>query len=421
MTEKGVYAGLVEAQPVDGGKCRMDSGTFKVAQRTVGHGEAGVVCGTLILPEGLSPGGAVAFRRGRIEWVGLESELPSAYQARPVARAAYVGPGLIDLHLHGSGGHEVMSADPKDWAELARFLAAHGTTAFLATTLSATREALVSVARATASYVETAAEDGAELLGLHLEGPYVNPAKAGAQAPDVLRPLDLAEVERLQELSGGRVRLLTLAPELARAEDLQSLRRQGIRLSAGHSGATYDEARQAFTNGVDQVTHLFNAMPPLGHREPGLAGAALATSGVYAQLILDLVHVHPAVARLAIRAKGPGEIVLITDALSVSGLPPGRYSWDERPVDVRREAVYLVNGPLAGSNLTLLQAVHMAAGLGLPLAEAWRMASLTPAQALGLDQRKGQLLPGYDADLLLLEADLSLTGVLCRGCWVGTS
>ena len=383
----------------------------------------GVVCGTLVLPEGLLEAGAVAFRQGWIDWVGPERDLPADYREWPAARAAYVGPGLIDLHLHGSGGHDVMSGNPEDLAALARFLAAHGTTAFLATTLSATREALEAVARAAGAYPackEAPTEDGtgcigAEFLGLHLEGPYLNPAKAGAQAPGVLRPLDLDEVGRLQQLSGGLVRLLTLAPELARREDLRALRSQGIRLSAGHSAATYAEAQEAFAAGVDQGTHLFNAMPPLGHREPGLAGAILEAPGVYAQLILDFAHVHPAVARLAIRAKGPDETLLITDALALSGLPPGRYTWDGRPVEVRPDAIHLVAGPLAGSNLTLLRAVRNAVSLGLPLADAWRMASLTPARALGLDGRKGRLAPGCDADLLLLGVDLAVAGVLCGG------
>lgn len=373
---------------------------------------AQVACGTLVLPEGLLEAGAVAFRQGRIDWVGPERDLPAGYREWPTVRAAYVGPGLIDLHLHGSGGHEVMSGKPEDLTALARFLAAQGTTAFLATTLSATREALEAVARAAAAYRSSA---GAEFLGLHLEGPYLNPAKAGAQAPGVLRPLDLAEVERLQGLSGGLVRLLTLAPELARAEDLQALRRQGIRLSAGHSAATYTEAQEAFAAGVEQGTHLFNAMPPLGHREPGLAGAILEAPEVYAQLILDFAHVHPAVAHLTIQAKGPEKTLLITDALALSGLPPGRYTWDGRPVEVRPDAIRLVDGPLAGSNLTLLQALRNAVSLGFPLSDSWRMASLTPARALGLDGRKGRLVPGCDADLLLLGEDLSLAGVYCRG------
>lgn len=394
---------------------------------------AGLVRGTLILPDGLLPQGAVAFRDGRIAWVGREAELPAEWRgeaaeqagqagrAERAGRAEYVAPGLVDVHLHGSGGYDVMSGDPEHLAGLSRFLAERGTTAFLATTLSAPPEVLEQVARAagaswtahpSASALATA---GAELLGLHLEGPYLNPAKAGAHAPATLRPLDREEVARLQRLSGGSVRLITLAPELARAEDLRDLRTQGIRLSAGHSQATCAEAQEAFRAGVDEGTHLFNAMPPLGHREPGLAGAVLATDGVFAQLILDFVHVHPAVAKVAIRAKGPGQVLLVTDALSLTGLPSGRYQWDGRPVEVRPDAIYLVDGPLAGSNLTLLEAVHHAVDLGFTLPEAWRMASLTPARALGLEGRKGNLTPGTDADLLLLGGDLSLQGVYCRG------
>jgi N-acetylglucosamine-6-phosphate deacetylase len=243
----------------------------------------------------------------------------------------------------------------------------------------------------------------------------LNPGKAGAHNPEFIRPFSLAEVIELQRASGDAVRCITLAPELVEPEGCQALHALDIRISAGHSMADYEQATSAFRHGVQRGTHLFNAMPPLDHRAPGLAGAVLDAEDVFAELILDYCHVHPAVARMVIRVKGSGRVVLVTDALPLSGLVLGRYVWDNRAVELTAQGIFLVGGPLAGSNLSLLGAVRHAVELGFPLAQAWRMASLTPAQAAGLDCRKGALAPHLDADLLLFSADLSLQKVYCRG------
>lgn len=374
--------------------------------------------GALVLPDRLLPDGAVVVEGEAQVWVGAAGELPAPWHDLRATHADLIAPGLVDEHLHGSYGIDVLTAGSAELLTLAQRLAASGTTAFLATTVSAGPEALRGVARqvsAARAAEGSPAPPAAELVGLHLEGPFLNPAKAGAHAVDRLRRIDLEEVAALQELSGGAVRLMTIAPELATPEQLGALLTQGVRLSAGHSQATFTQAAAAFAAGVTSATHLFNAMPPLGHREPGLAGAALTTPGVFAELILDFVHVHPAAAELAIRAKGPEGIVLITDALPVAGLAPGQYAWDGRQVELNAQAVYLPGGTLAGSNLSLLQAVRNAVHLGFPLPEAVAMASFNPARALGLERRKGRLSPGLDADLLLLTADLRLTGVFCRG------
>lgn len=379
-----------------------------------------VAGGTLVLEDRLLPEGAVVIVGARQVWVGPVAELPASWRDLPRRHAAFIAPGLIDEHLHGSFGIEVLTAGPEALLDLAGRLAATGTTSFLATTVSAGEEALHLAARnvAAAQARQTGrgpAGAGAELLGLHLEGPALNPEKAGAHAPDRLRPVSPPELAALQHLSHGAVRLMTLAPELVTADLLSALLALGIRLSAGHSQATFAQAQAAFAAGVTHVTHLFNAMPPLGHREPGLAGAALTDPNVFAELILDFVHVHPAAAELAIRAKGTEGIVLITDALAVAGLPPGRQTWDGRTVEVTKEAVFLPDGTLAGSTLSLHQAVRNAVKLGFALPAAVAMASYHPARGLGLSDRKGRLAAGLDADLLLLTADLTLAGVYCRG------
>ena len=264
-------------------------------------------------------------------------------------------------------------------------------------------------------------EGGATILGAYLEGPYLNPAKAGAQDPALIRPAGRAEAGRLLDL--GVIRVLVLAPEV---EDnhwlIAEAAARGLTVSAGHTDATYDQALQAVEAGVRHVTHAFNAMRPLGHREPGMLGAALVLPELRCELVADNVHVHPAVMRLLFAAKGPAGVVLVSDSLRATGLPEGAYTVGDRPVFAMDGAIRLADGTLAGSVLTLDQALHnLQAATGRPLAELWPAASRNAAQAIGVDDAKGSLEPGKDADLVLLDPALKVVVTVVEGSIVYSS
>ncbi|MGE5623629.1 MAG: N-acetylglucosamine-6-phosphate deacetylase [Methanocella sp.] len=375
-----------------------------------------MVNGEAVTPGGTIPAAAIVCEGRKILWVGAEKDLPEEYRDGSVVDAlgGFILPGLIDLHLHGSGGFDVMAASPETLSALGAYLAAAGTTAWLATTMTASAEHLAQVARAVGAHDTAPGE--AELLGLHLEGPYLSPEKCGAQNAAHIRPYAPHEVTRLQSLANGRLRLVTLAPEAAgNAGAALDLRRRGLTVSLGHTDADFTVATRAFAAGATRATHTFNAMRGLGHREPGTVGAAIDQPGVVLEVIADGVHVHPACLRLLYHTVGPARLNLVTDALPFAGLAPGRYDWNGTALIATDEAVYLADGRLAGSRLTLARAVaFMTKECGVPLADAVRMASLTPAESLGVAERKGSLTPGKDADLVVCDRELNV-----RWCAVG--
>ncbi len=256
---------------------------------------------------------------------------------------------------------------------------------------------------------------GARPLGLNLEGPFLNPLYTGAQPVTFLRRPDPAEYQAW--LSSGDVRVLTLAPEQDGALELiHAAAQHGVRTGAGHSDATYEQAHAAIEAGLSISVHTFNGMGPLHHRRPGLLGAALSDERVYCELIADGIHLHPAVLQLAVRAKGVQRALLITDSMRAAGLPNGEYDLGGQTIRVQDGVAVTSTGNLAGSTLTLDQAVRNAVRFcGVSFAEAVQMASLTPASALGLDQQKGVLKPGADADVVLWDAEYRVQRTLVAG------
>jgi N-acetylglucosamine-6-phosphate deacetylase len=259
---------------------------------------------------------------------------------------------------------------------------------------------------------------GAAFLGIHLEGPYINPAKRGGQPLEPIRLPSIPEMDQLIEASGHNIRLVTLAPELPGALDLiRFLTSQGIVSSAGHSEATYVQMVMAVEAGLTRATHLYNGMPSLGHRNPGIVGAVLTLDAIYAELILDGVHIDPVAAQVALRAKGIDRIVLVTDATQAVGMDAGAYVRPgNRKIIVRDDAAWLESGSLAGSVLTMNRAVANATRfLHLPLADALALASRVAAQSLGAGATKGVLAPGMDADLVLLGEDMDIRMTMIAG------
>jgi N-acetylglucosamine-6-phosphate deacetylase len=323
-------------------------------------------------------------------------------------------PGFIDLHVHGAMGHEVMDASPSGLEEMARFYASHGVTSFLATTWTASRPAIMN-AFELVEEMQGPIQGGATLLGVHLEGPYLNPARCGAQDVNQIRRAEREEA--LEFLDTGMIRLLALAPEYE--ENLWLIDecvRRGITVSAAHTAANYEQMQKAVAHGVTQLTHSYNAMQGLGHREVGTIGAAMTLPQVQCELIADNIHVHPAAQRILVDVKGPSGVILVTDAIRAAGLPEGEYMLDERPVRIQEGAVRLADGTLAGSVLTMERALqNVCAATGRALAEIWVMSSLNAARAIGVSSQKGSLEVGKDADLVLLDGSFNVHLTIVEG------
>jgi N-acetylglucosamine-6-phosphate deacetylase len=316
-------------------------------------------------------------------------------------------PGFVDLQVNGFAGVDFAHADPAAQRHAAEALAAAGTTAFQPTLITAPEDELVAALRALRP-----AETGARMLGIHLEGPFLAPERMGAHPPEARREPDLALAERL--LAAGPVSQMTLAPERAGAlQVVDALRARGVLVSAGHTNATAAEASRSFDAGIRTVTHLFNAMRPFAHRDPGIAGAALAREGVTVQLILDGHHLAPETALVAWRA-ARGRLALVTDAIAAAGCGDGRYAVGSVEVTVRNGVARRSDGVLAGSTLTMPAAVRALCGLGVPVPEAVAAATAVPARILARDD-VGVLAPGRPADIAVLDDRLELLAAYVGG------
>jgi N-acetylglucosamine-6-phosphate deacetylase len=359
----------------------------------------------------LTPAG---FVRGRVV---LDGERIAAVEGTPVTEtearaerdAPLLLPGFIDLHLHGGGGADTMDAGAAI-DRIAALHAAHGTTSLLATTMTAPLAEIEAALRALAPAIAARRPGAARVLGVHLEGPYIHPERLGAQPP-FARPPSLAEIAALQALAP--IRVITLAPETEGALALiPALVAAGVRVQIGHSNASYEQSCAALQAGAGGFTHLFNAMGPFHHRAPGVSGAALAHAQ-HAELIPDLLHLHPGTLRAALRAI-PGAYA-VTDATAATGMPEGDYRLGRQTVRKCADAVRLADGTLAGSTLTMDQALRNLVAIGCSLAEASMRCSALPARYLGLDDR-GVVAPGAWADLVALDPQsLQVRQVIVEG------
>ncbi|MFQ6065119.1 MAG: N-acetylglucosamine-6-phosphate deacetylase [Candidatus Bathyarchaeia archaeon] len=376
-----------------------------------------ILNGTVITPFKTIEKGTVVFEHGKITAIGRTDEIEAPTGGRVIdASQKVVTPGFIDIHVHGGKGRNVMEASAKAINELAKFEADHGTTAFLPTTISASKEELVDVAK-TVRYTMEKETDGAEVLGIHLEGPYISTEKRGGQDPDFIRLPSLDEFREILKASDQKVRIVTLAPEVDGAKMLiDELRSRGIVASVGHSNATYSEAVNMIKCGISHAAHVFNGMRNFHHREPGVLGAVLTHDEVTAELICDGVHVHPAAMKLLTRVKGSKRVVLVTDAISAAGMPDGRCKLGKQDVIVKNGVCRLVSGELAGSTLTMDVAVrNMVELVGASLQEAVMMATINPATVIGIEDRKGSIELGKEADLVILDEKLNVCSTIVRG------
>lgn len=327
----------------------------------------------------------------------------------------YLVPGFIDLHIHGANGYDVMDGTEEALAGISLALTAEGVTGYLATTMTAEDELIDSVLETIASMPPN--PDGAAILGVHLEGPFIAKDKVGAQRKEAVRDPDLTLLQRWQKCARGAIKVVTLAPELPNALALiKSLRDMHIKASIGHTNATYAQTCEAIAAGCTQATHLFNAMSGLHQREPGAVGALLLSDAVVAELIVDGHHLHPAVVEMALRMKSKERLMLVTDAMRAKCLGDGEYDLGGQTVSVHENRATLANGALAGSVLTMPQAIkNMVQFSHCTLAEAVTMASENPARVMGMEARKGSISIGKDADLVVMNADLEVVLTMRAG------
>lgn len=327
----------------------------------------------------------------------------------------YLIPGLIDLHIHGLKGMDVMDATEEAFSIISEGLAEEGVTGFLATTMTMDGERIEAVLETVPNVMSKL--KGAALLGIHLEGPFIAKAKMGAQNGEHAQLPDQTLIRKWQSLSKDTIKIVTLAPELSGSLALiHTLNEMGIIASIGHTSATYEETMAAVHAGCSQATHLFNAMSELRQREPGATGALLLSSDITAEIIVDGVHLHPAIVDLAYRMKGKDRLILVTDAIRAKCMGNGRYDLGGQSVEVTEQQVRLANGTLAGSVLKLPQAIkNMTAFSRCDVADAVMMASLNPAKALGIDTHKGSIVIGKDADLVVMNADLQVKMTMREG------
>ncbi|MBK7218717.1 MAG: N-acetylglucosamine-6-phosphate deacetylase [Candidatus Promineofilum sp.] len=368
---------------------------------------------TLLTPATTIEDSLVLIEDGRIAAVGAAGDaLPPSATVRDAA-GLLLAPGFIDLQVNGGFGLD-FTADPATIWDVAAGLPRFGVTSFLPTIITSPLSTPRQAQRVLAGG-PPAGWRGAHPLGLHLEGPFLNPGKKGAHNPAYLRQPSAADLNDWSPATG--VRLVTLAPELTWARQaIAELARRGVVVSAGHSLATFDEAAAGFDSGARYATHLFNAMPTLHHREPGLIAAALADPRVTVGLVADGLHVHPALVGLLWRWLGPDRLNIVTDAMAALGMGPGQYLLGDYRVTVEGDAARLDDGTLAGCVLSLDAMLRAFLGFsGATAAEALPTVTTTPARLLGLGDRLGRIAPGYDADLVLLSPDLRVVETFVGG------
>jgi N-acetylglucosamine-6-phosphate deacetylase len=324
-----------------------------------------------------------------------------------------VTPGFIDMHVHGCMGFDVIDGRSESLVKMAKFLATHGVTSFLPTTVSTTQKRIIN---AMENVQEVQNENNFNVLGLYLEGPYLNIEKVGAQNPMYIKDPKLEELMEFLDIVGKTMKVVALAPEKVNAlPTIKELKRRGIIVSVAHSNASYQEMLMGIEAGISHVTHVFNAMRGFHHREIGVVGAALLHKELTTELIADCIHVHPSAIRILLKMKGYDKVILVSDAISATGLPDGEYDLGGLEIVVEDGISALRSGILAGSTLTLENAIkNMVEQIKIPISDVIKMVTLNPAKVLNL-QNKGEIKPGRDADITIMDRNFKVQSVMIRG------
>jgi len=363
---------------------------------------------------------AILIREGVIQSIGPRAEVSLPSGATEIdARGHIAAPGFIDVHIHGAGGSDVMEGTDSALTTVAKTLASHGTTSFVATTVTAATETICQSCEGISKYIglqHLPADFRAEVLGIHFEGPFLSAERRGVHPLEFLKLPTAELLDKFLDAAGGHGLILTLAPELLGAiPSIDAARKAGLVVGLGHTDATYEQARAAIARGAHHAVHVYNAMRPFSHRDAGVIGAVLTSPEVTAELIADGVHVDEIAMKMLLQAKGPAGVILISDGISATGMPDGKYILGPLQVKVSGGVARNSEGKLAGSTLTLDRALRNIVQLGVPLAEALQMLTLNPAKLLGIEFKKGSLRVGADADIVLLDQSLNITRVWARG------
>ncbi|KAA0548408.1 N-acetylglucosamine-6-phosphate deacetylase [Bacillus sp. BGMRC 2118] len=364
--------------------------------------------------------GYIITHNGKIIEIGHTAELSEDTIRNctiiPIPSSCQLVPGMIDVHIHGAAGADTMDASPGALEAIATHLPMEGTTSFLATTIT---QSTTSIERALANVAEcmNLDQNGAEILGIHLEGPFISEKRAGAQPLAYIKQPDVDLFKKWQKIAQGIIKVVTLAPEFEGSPELlHYLKETEVVASLGHSEATYEDVHNAITAGASHVTHLFNAMSGLHHREPGLAAAALMRDELFVEIIADGIHVHPEMIRLAHRQKSTAKVILITDSIRAKGMKPGIYDLGGQQVIVDESQATLQDGTLAGSMLAMNDAWrNFQSYTNCSMEDMIQMTAVNPAKQLKVYDRKGSIAVGKDADLVLRSKDAEIVMTFCKG------
>jgi N-acetylglucosamine-6-phosphate deacetylase len=359
---------------------------------------------------------------GRITAIGHRDEVKIPEGATDyVASGMTVVPGFVDVHIHGAGGHDVMEATPAALDCITSTVARHGTTSILATTVTAPVDETCKSLEGIAQYIRSHDQQGstsleAEILGIHLEGPFISKARRGVHPPDAIARPSIEILDKFRAASDGLIRILTVAPEIPGALELITAAvANGIVAAIGHTDADYEQTRAAIQAGARHAVHFYNAMRPFSHRDPGVIAAILTEPDVTAEIIADGIHVAGPAIQVLLGTKGFDTVLLASDGTAATGMPDGNFRLGNFEVTVKDGVCRNSEGKLAGSTLTLDRALRYIVALGVPLIDALRMATILPARRLGLAGKKGIIAIGADADLVVLTPDLRVAGVMTRG------
>lgn len=370
----------------------------------------------IVVPSEVLTGYGVVLKHGIISNIDLEENIQENDIDEIIdGKGQYLSPGFIDIHNHGNSGYDFMDATVEAIDSIGKYHLQNGVTSYLGTVLTQSYENIIKAVKNITNYENK--KDSSQLLGIHLEGPFFSHSKKGAQPDKFIRDPDVNFIKELIKISDYKLIMVSIAPEKTGALELvRYLKENNVAVSMAHSNATYEEAINGINYGVTISTHLYNGMRSFNHREPGIIGASLTDDRVYCELIYDRIHLHDAAIKLALNAKGTDKIILVSDAMRAAGLKDGEFELGGQKVMVVNGEARLSDGSLAGSTLNLNKAVYnMVKFLNVPLHEAVKMASLSPAKAIGVDGNKGSIEVGKDADMLLFDDNVNISTVIKGG------
>ena len=370
----------------------------------------------LITPYEILEGYGVEVNKGKIINIDLEQNIRTNLINEIIdGEGKFLSPGFIDIHNHGNSGYDFMDGTEEAIDKIGQFHLKNGVTSYLGTVLTASYDNIFNAVQNIVEYKNK--NNLSQILGIHLEGPFFSIQKKGAQPEIYIRDPELEFIKKIKKLSDNKLKMVSIAPEKKGAtEIIDYLKFNDITIAMAHSNATYDEAKNGINHGATVTTHLYNGMRDFNHREPGIIGASLIDKRVYCEIIYDRIHLHDGAVLIALKMKGTDKIILISDAMRATGLDDGEYELGGQNVIVNCGAARLENGSLAGSTLNLRNAVYnMVHFLNIPIQDAVKMASLSPAMAIGADSCKGSIEIGKDADLLFLDNDINISSIMIGG------